>query len=188
MAQPNKINLRLTYSLLGVFFILLALVVSFYFQYRATERDLNRIVQVDLVDSDVKIQEIDPNNWQTIYPNPKPIKIGKTDAQASVARTMSERITGLSGTPFLPEELVKLFIFDTPGLHSIWMKDMNYPLDIIWADSEGKIVYLEEDVSPDSFPNFFTPTVPAKYVIEANAGFIVKNGVLVGQMVILPNL
>ena len=83
---------------------------------------------------------------------------------------------------------VKLFVFDSPGLHSIWMKDMNYPLDIIWVDTDDKIIYIEEDVQPESFPNFFTPSDPAKYVIEANAGFVARNEIKVGEVVLLPNL
>ena len=187
MSQVNKINLWLTYSLLGVFLILLVLVGSFYFHYQSNRDRLSKVTPVDSMVSEIEIKEVDPNDWRTIYPNPKPMKIGDYEVLASVAETMSERITGLSGTTFLPEELVKLFVFDAPGLHSIWMKDMNYSLDIIWADAESKIVYIEENVRPESFPNFFTPTVPAKYVIETNAGFVEENKIKVGESIVLPN-
>lgn len=188
MAQANKINLWLTYSLLGVFSILFLLVVGFYFHYRST----SALVKEIAVKTPVALQNEavipDPSDWRTIYPNPKPMQIAGHEVLASVASTMSERIIGLSGTSFLPQELVKLFVFDAPGLHSIWMKDMNYSLDIIWADDDEKIVYIEEDVQPESFPNFFTPNVPAKYVIETNAGFVARNQIEVGEMLVLPNL
>lgn len=188
MAQINKINLWLTYSLLGVFLILIILLVSFYVQYQSDQELLVETPVTEQVISETEVSLVNSPDWRAIYPDPKPMQIGKQEVLASVAQTMSERITGLSGTTFLPEELVKLFIFDNPGLHSIWMKDMNYSLDIIWVDEAAKIVHLEEEVSPESYPNFFTSTLPAKYVIEANAGFVAKNEIKIGDIVVLPKL
>ena len=126
--------------------------------------------------------------WEDIYPNTKSMTIGSTTVEASVAQTWPERIKGLSGTPFLPEHVVKLFVFDAPGLHSIWMKEMNYSIDILWVSAEGDIVYLEEDASPESYPAMFVPTKPATYVIEAAAGFVQKEGIKIGDTVTLPKL
>lgn len=187
MTPVPKINLWLIYSLTGVFLILLVLIGSFYFHYQSNQGQLSVITSVEPIVNETEIVESDSNDWRTIYPNPQPMQIGSHEVLASVAKTMSERITGLSGTSFLPEELVKLFIFDAPGLHSIWMKDMNYSLDIIWVDKNYKIVHIEENVSPESFPNFYTPKVPAQYVIETNAGFVAQKGIKLGETVVLPN-
>ena len=73
---------------------------EFYFHYQSTKDSVNNISLVDSVVDETEPQEIDPNDWRTIYPNPKPIQIGDQEVLASVAETMSERITGLSGTPF----------------------------------------------------------------------------------------
>jgi uncharacterized membrane protein (UPF0127 family) len=105
---------------------------------------------------------------------------------ASVADTIPERIKGLSGTPFLPDKVVKLFAFGAAGEQSIWMKNMNYPLDIIWLDKEGIIVHIEKDISPETYPDSFSSPAPAWYVIEANAGFTASNTVAVGDKVTLP--
>jgi hypothetical protein len=86
--------------------------------------------------------------WQEIYPNTLPITIGTVSVEASVARTWPERIRGLSDTPYLPEQVVKVFVFDTDGYHSIWMKDMNYDLDIIWVDADYTIVDFVAGVTP----------------------------------------
>lgn len=125
-------------------------------------------------------------DWQEIYPNTIQITIGSVVVQASVADTLSKRITGLSDTPYLPDEVVKLFAFGTPGAHSIWMKDMNYALDILWAAEEGEIVHIEENVSPDTFPTSFSSPTPAWYVVEANAGFVEKNQIAIGDEVVIP--
>ncbi|MFN3188431.1 MAG: DUF192 domain-containing protein [Candidatus Paceibacteria bacterium] len=108
--------------------------------------------------------------------------------QASVASTTETRTKGLSDTPHLPEDVVKLFVFDESQEWSFWMKDMNYPIDIIWVDATGSIVHIEESVSPASYPKSFVPNRPAKYVVETVAGFVKKYGVGVGDRVILPEV
>ncbi|MEN9920176.1 MAG: hypothetical protein RL538_69 [Candidatus Parcubacteria bacterium] len=119
------------------------------------------------------------------YPELIPIALGSTTVSASVADSMPERIKGLSGTPYLPEGVVKLFAFGTEGEHSIWMKDMNYPIDIIWVAKEGEIVHIEERISPETYPNSFASPTPAWYVIEANAGFVASSSIKKGDEVVV---
>lgn len=125
-------------------------------------------------------------DWRTYFPELVPIVIGSTTAYASVADSMPELIKGLSDTPSLPDTVVKLFAFGSTGKHSIWMKDMNYPLDIIWLDESGTIVHIVENVSPSTYPESFAPPKPARYVIEANAGFVSSSSLSVGEEVIVP--
>lgn len=105
--------------------------------------------------------------------------------QASIADTLPTRIKGLSGTPFLPDNVVKLFAFGVPGNHSIWMKDMNYPIDIIWVAKEGNVVHIEEDVSPDTYPESFSSPKQAWYVVEAKAGFVASSSLKIGDKVVV---
>jgi uncharacterized membrane protein (UPF0127 family) len=126
-------------------------------------------------------------NWRKYYPTVTPVLIGSTTVLASVADTLPQRIKGLSDTPFLPEGMVKLFAFGVPGEHSIWMKDMNYSLDIIWVAEKGEIVHIEENVSPDTYPKSFSTPTPAFFVIEANAGFVASSSISLGDMVIVPS-
>ena len=134
-----------------------------------------------------KVEEVVvEEEWEAIYPDTIPLVIGSTTVKASVADTLPKRIKGLSDTPFLPEGVVKLFAFGVPGSHSIWMKDMNYALDIIWVAEEGGIVHIEEAVTPESFPTSFSSPTPAWYVIEANSGFVLENNIKLGDKIILP--
>jgi len=128
----------------------------------------------------------DPVNWRRFYPNTISITLAEVPLEASVADTMSSRIKGLSDTPYLPDTVVKLFAFGVPGEHSIWMKDMNYALDIIWVAEEGEIVHIEENVSPDTFPQSFSSPTPAWFVVEANAGFVKANSVELGDVLVVP--
>lgn len=114
------------------------------------------------------------------------IRIGATLVQASVADTALTRMVGLSNTPPLPPGVVKLFVFEQDGPQSIWMKDMRYPLDILWLDQSGRVVHIVPDVSPDTYPNSFASPVPARYVIETRAGFATEQGIAVGTPVTLP--
>jgi len=114
------------------------------------------------------------------------MQIGGVDVQASVAQTMEDRIQGLSDTPGLLPNEVKLFVFEDEGPQAIWMKDMLYPIDIIWLDRTGVVVHIAEAVAPDTYPQSFASPVPARYVIETVAGFARNHGIAVGDTAVLP--
>ena len=97
-----------------------------------------------------------------------------------------ERMKGLSGRESLPDNKAMLFVFDEYSKHNFWMKDMNFPIDIVWLDNFGEVVYLEKDLSPDTFPKSFGPDKPSLYVIEFSSGIVSKINLLVGDRVILP--
>ena len=128
-------------------------------------------------------ESVNQDGWRVYYPVTVPVTIGTTTVLASVADTLPERIKGLSDTPYLPEGVVKLFAFGSEGPHAIWMKDMQYAIDIIWADKEGKIVHIEENVRPESYPDSFSSPTPAWYVVETNAGFVERSGVMKGDLI-----
>lgn len=115
-----------------------------------------------------------------------PMSIGRVAVWASVATTTADQVRGLSGTLQLPDDVVKLFVFATPGEQPIWMKDMRYPIDILWLDEKGVVVHVAESVSPDTYPKTFSSSEPAKYVIEAVDGFVAKHGVRTGDATVMP--
>lgn len=122
------------------------------------------------------------------FPVRFPMMIGGVAVEASVATTVADRVKGLSRTTQLPSNVVKLFVFDLDGPQSIWMKDMQYPIDIIWLDTEGKVVHIAPSVDPSTYPSSFFSPVPARYVVEAGAGFAATHGVVLGTPVQLPLL
>lgn len=110
------------------------------------------------------------------------ISIADTQVEVSIARTPQEQEQGLSGTASLLENSGKLFIFNTPGTYGFWMKDMHYPLDLVWIDANHKIVDITENVAPDTYPQIFYPGSPVTAVLELNAGFSTKHGLSIGEM------
>jgi len=58
----------------------------------------------------------------------------------------------------LPYDKGMIFVFDEPGFHSLWMLNMQFPLDMIWFDSDGKVAYIEKNVPPNPI---IEPSIPA---------------------------
>ena len=111
-----------------------------------------------------------------------PALIGKQAISLAISDTEPLREQGLSDTQNLNFDQGMLFVFDSPNIPQFWMKDMNYPLDMIWIDANKKIVGVAENVAPDTYPTkTFTPSVPIQYVIEAQAGFYKASYLKVGD-------
>jgi uncharacterized membrane protein (UPF0127 family) len=168
--------------LVAIVLVLLGGAVWFYFAYQHNRAELREAVARGDFEIPTEEAPVD-EDWRQYYPELVPLSIGSTTVKASVADSLPERIQGLSNTPYLPEGIVKLFAFGAEGEHSIWMKDMNYDLDIIWVSKAGSIVHIEENVSPATFPESFSSPKPAWYVIEANAGFVASSSIKRGDSV-----
>lgn len=105
---------------------------------------------------------------------------GSVNLQLEKVATEDAIIKGLSGRQSLGQNQGMLFVFDKPEVQCFWMKDMNFPLDILWLDADQKVVTIKANVSPDTFPDSFCPTQPAQYVLEVNAGLANSAGVTEG--------
>ena len=97
-----------------------------------------------------------------------------------IADSDSERVQGLSGRAELAKDEAMLFVFEESARWGIWMKDMNFAIDIVWLDEHKQVVHIERQVEPDTYPQVFTPTTDSRYVVEFPAGTVdslgVKNG------------
>lgn len=114
-----------------------------------------------------------------------PIKIGKTMLLVDVADTNKSRELGLSGSKELEYSEGLLFVFDKPQIGSFWMKDMNYPIDIIWINEQKKVIGVEKSVSPDTFPQTFSSKEQILYVLETKAGFFENKKIQIGDILSL---
>ena len=100
---------------------------------------------------------------------------------ADVADTHNERVQGLSGREILGESQAMLFEFGEPGEYGIWMKDMNFSIDVLWLDEALEVVHIVERMSPESYPRSYRTPTPARYVLEINAGLVEKNAIAIGD-------
>ena len=114
------------------------------------------------------------------------LHLGGHRFEARVADTDKTRTQGLSGTAYLPADEAMLFIFDTNSKWSIWMKDMNYPIDIVWLNEQKEVVDIVAHATPDSYPSrTFTPKTQARYVVEFKSGTVQQKGIRLGQQAVL---
>ncbi|MBU0732395.1 DUF192 domain-containing protein [Patescibacteria group bacterium] len=105
--------------------------------------------------------------------------------EAEIAKTMLERAAGLSHRESLATDEAMLFIFDKPDYYQFWMKDMKFPIDIIFIN-EDKIVDIKKSVPPaldDGNIEHYPPVNPAIYVLETPAGISEEYGFEVGTPV-----
>lgn len=122
----------------------------------------------------------EPSTLDTMLPV-STIHIDSVALRVEVATTAGQQEQGLSGRASLAEGAGMLFVFDEIATWGIWMKDMRFPLDIVWADDTGGVVTVAHDISPDTYPQVFYPTEPARYVLEVPAGFTTVHGVAEGS-------
>jgi uncharacterized protein len=101
---------------------------------------------------------------------------------ADIAANEEQMTKGLAVKDHLNENEAMLFVFATPGNHGFWMKDMKFPIDIIWMDANKTVVHIEHSLnpcSPISCP-IYQPNSNSLYVLETVAGFANKNNVTEG--------
>jgi uncharacterized membrane protein (UPF0127 family) len=101
------------------------------------------------------------------------------------AETNDARLKGLSGRENLPETSGMLFVFDVIENQCMWMKDMKISNDMIWLDETKKVIKIQENVAPETYPNAFCSEKPAKYVIELNAGQVKRSKLELGSAISL---
>jgi uncharacterized membrane protein (UPF0127 family) len=102
---------------------------------------------------------------------------------AELATTPKERNIGLMNRTSIPENTGMLFIFDKEGIYKFWMKNAVIPLDIIWLDENGKIIYIEKNARPCYVPScpLFGPESSSKYTLEVNGGYTERHKINVGD-------
>lgn len=115
------------------------------------------------------------------------VRIDDMNITALLALTPEEQSTGLAIKETMKENEGMLFVFDTPKKYSFWMKDMKFPIDIIWLDSNKKIVHIEDRLEPCLFllpcPSY-APATDSLYVLEVVSNFTNKHDIRIGEQVL----
>lgn len=123
-------------------------------------------------------------------PTPEPkitITIGETVIKAAKADDEIERAIGLSNHRTLAASEGMLFVFGSNAHPVFWMKDMSFPIDIIWI-KDDKIFQIHKNVPPepgrlDSELTRYLPNQSPEYVLEVNANFTDERNISVGDEV-----
>ena len=84
-----------------------------------------------------------------------------------------QRARGLMHVRSLPQTTGMLFVYESDGYLSIWMKNTYIPLDIVFARADGSVSSIEYDAEPLSLRSM-QALEPVRYVLELNAGVAKK--------------
>lgn len=110
------------------------------------------------------------------------VEINNHKFSVEIADTAEKRSRGLGGRENLCSDCGMLFVFPEAGDYSFWMKDMKFPLDIIWIDG-NQVVYITKNITPD-YIGTISPGAPADKVLEINAGLSDKYRIQEGDLLI----
>lgn len=106
-----------------------------------------------------------------------------------MATTVTEQARGLSYRENLGENAGMLFMFSKPGIQSFWMKDMRFPLDMIWISGNGTVAGFAENVPAPApgtalwnLPVYTSPN-GVQQVLEVNAGSVARYNIKTGDKV-----
>lgn len=101
---------------------------------------------------------------------------------AALSDTEMTRSRGLSGYASLAPDAGMLFSFPVAGSYGFWMKDMNFPIDMIWINASSTVVGIARNVATSTYPDTFLPPSPILYVLEVNAGGAQQWGIATGTV------
>ena len=115
------------------------------------------------------------------------VKIGSATFQTEIADTMATQARGLSYRTSLGADDAMLFVFASATVQNFWMKDMNFPLDMIWI-GDGKVNGFAENAAPQPGVPLWSLTIYSSpggtdKVLEVNAGIVAKYRIKVGDPV-----
>lgn len=111
--------------------------------------------------------------------------------QLLIARSETDKQIGLSKHDNLAADKAMVFIFEKPDYHRFWMKDMKFPIDLIFIKG-NKIVKIYENAPKlkepiDNIPIYSPPELIDK-ALEINAGLSKKYNFKIGDVVEFRNL
>jgi uncharacterized membrane protein (UPF0127 family) len=100
-----------------------------------------------------------------------------------IALTDKQVQDGLAIKNSLNENEGMLFFLGEPRKASFWMKNMKFPIDIIWLDENFSIIHIEQELQPCEsvfYCKSYKPNSEALYVLETIAGFTKKHNMQIG--------
>ncbi len=120
------------------------------------------------------------------------VRVGDAEVHAEVADTPAEQAKGLSGRPPLAADEGMLFELAGSSRQPFWMKDMRFPIDIVWID-KGRVSQVSPSVpapkpgTRDSELPLYRPRQAIDSVLEVRSGWARANGIGPGDPVEVSN-
>jgi uncharacterized membrane protein (UPF0127 family) len=105
--------------------------------------------------------------------------------RVEIAATDAEREHGLMDRTSMPPDHGMLFVFPDSQPRTFWMKNTLIPLDMLFFDADRRLVAIQADAQPCRADpcRLYPSNVPARYVLELNAGVAAKLGARTGDVI-----
>ncbi len=111
--------------------------------------------------------------------------------RVTVAKSEKDKQIGLSKTDKIGDSQGMLFVFDSPDYYPFWMKEMKFPIDIIYINGDKVTTVINSAKPPTSANenlNIYQPGDKSDKVLEVNAGIAKKHNIKNGTQVKIENL
>jgi uncharacterized membrane protein (UPF0127 family) len=117
-----------------------------------------------------KISLANPTLCTASYRHDATIQADGNLINVEIPENGQKKATGLSGRSCIGVDQGMFFVFSQSGQYDFWMKDMKFPIDIVWVNEDKTVVDVTPNLMPDTYPKTFTSDKPAKYVLELRSG------------------
>jgi hypothetical protein len=119
-------------------------------------------------------------------PRTTTIKIGSQKIKAEIVTTPLAAYRGLSNRPTLGADEGMLFNFIDKQEREFVMREMNFPLDIIFI-ADDRIIKIAANLPPEGndVVNIYSSGGPVNQVLEVNGGYCREKGINVGDQILL---
>jgi len=107
--------------------------------------------------------------------------------EVRIAESFGQKYTGLSDTESLPEDEGMLFPYPQEDQRTFVMREMSFGIDIVYIDSEGRVTEIHHAPEPPEGEDGSQYEYPGcgQYVLEVNYDWTTRNGVEVGDRVVI---
>jgi uncharacterized protein len=112
------------------------------------------------------------------------IQVGGQPLAVEVARTEAQRRIGMMFRSSLGPDEAMLFVFDRAANLAFWMANTAVDLDLAYIQPDGEITQIEHMKAYDT--DQVVSREPARYVLEAPAGWFAAHKIDVGARVVIP--
>jgi uncharacterized membrane protein (UPF0127 family) len=103
-----------------------------------------------------------------------------------IADTYEKRYTGLSNTSSLGEDEGMVFIHNTEGERTYVMREMAFPIDIVFISADGEITAIHNAELEADQSDLTGYSGTAQYVLEVPYEYTTDHGIAVGDRIEIP--
>ena len=133
-----------------------------------------------------------PNFSFALFERKGQVEIATTDGKlqkfnVEFARSEAEKATGLMFRERLADDEGMLYMWNTSSPRQFWMKNTLINLDILFIDSDYRVVHIEESAQKGS-SRIISSLLPVQYVLEINAGQAQLRKITPGALLSAKNL